>query len=870
MKKVRVHQLAKELGLTNAECLEICQQLGVEVKSHSSSMEEPQADRVRRKAEREGLIKKPKATEEKKSSKKTATKKSAAPKKAESKKAATVKTTAKKTTAAKKSVTQPASKKSTTKKASTTTTTPVEEKAKAVKSKSAPTSVEERPAKAEKAEKKDIEKQDDQKQDTSKTATLKKPMLSRSGKPIPPPPKPTTPKSVAPRRQPSKVRPDVVLPSSKRISSLLQKSEAEKDVKPEGRQQPHFRPRRRTGRRRRRSPLQELQPVGEPEYTPANTPVPSGIILIERGSTPADLAPKMNRTVADIIKYFFEHGETITANTSLTDEFVELYCLELGAEISLINPGEEAETELMDMLEIPESPDDELVSRIPIVTVMGHVDHGKTQLLDTIRNANVISGEKGGITQHIGAYKVEHKGSEITFIDTPGHEAFTAMRARGANVTDVVILVVAADDGVMPQTIEAINHAKAAGAPIVVAVNKIDLETKNVNRILQQLAEHELVVESYGGDIQVVEVSAKEGTGIDELLENVSLAAELEELKTVDTGRASGVVLESQMNPGQGAVATLLVYQGTLSVGDPIVAGSASGKVRALVGDKGEKLKQAGPGTPVQVLGLSQMPRAGADFVCAPSESIASKVAEKRQDLERGVSLTRSNVRGNVASSASNLEDVFSNLQVGQVVTLNLIVKADTFGSLEAISDRLQGLKTDNLKITYVHRGVGGINENDIKLAVASSAIIIGFNIRPDKKIRDLATDESVEIRTYEIIYKLVEDVEDALKGMLVPEFEEVVTGEAEVKEVFHIKDVGFVAGCMVNSGKLSLGSGVRFLRDGAIIWKGEIKSLKRFTDDVKEVQVGNECGIGLSDFQDLKAEDIIETYESREVEAKV
>lgn len=671
----------------------------------------------------------------------------------------------------------------------------------------------------------------------------------------------------APRRPSPRIRPDVVLPTSGRINSLSNKPN--KDEKSTGqRQQPPYQPRRRrVGRRRRRAPLEELQPVGKPEYTSPGSPVPVGVILVERSITPADLAPKLNRTVADIIKYFFEHDESITATVPLTDEFIELYASEVGAEVSIVDPGEEEEVELRKLLLISAIPEKDLVTRNPIVTVMGHVDHGKTHLLDTIRGTNVLSGEKGGITQHIGAYRVAHNGSAITFIDTPGHEAFTAMRSRGANVTDIVVLVVAADDGIMPQTVEAISHAKAAGTSIVVAVNKMDLETKNVSRVLQQLAEQDLIPESYGGDIQVVEVSAKEKTGIEDLLERISILAELEELKTTFDGRASGVVLESQVKPGQGPVATFLVSRGKLSVGDPIVAGSAWGRVRAILNEEGEKIKEAYPSMPVQVLGLSHVPKAGSDFVCAPSESVASKVAEKREVIERGAGLSRSAA---ISSTGANLEDIFSNIQSGQVASLNLIIKADTFGSLEAVCDRLMVLKLENLKITYVNRGVGGITENDIQLALTSNATIIGFNIRPGKKIRDAAQEEGVEIRTYEIIYKLVEDVEDALKGLLTPEYEEIVTGEAEVREVFHIKGLGYVAGCVVQSGKITRGAGVRFLRNGAIIWKGELKSLKRFTDDAKEVVAGNECGIGLSDFQDLKPNDIIETYETREIEVKL
>jgi translation initiation factor IF-2 len=494
---------------------------------------------------------------------------------------------------------------------------------------------------------------------------------------------------------------------------------------------------------------------------------------------------------------------------------------------------------------------------------MGHVDHGKTKLLDRIRDANVVAGEAGGITQHIGAYQVVKDTKPITFIDTPGHEAFTAMRARGAEATDIVVLVVAADDGVMPQTIEALDHARAAEVPIIVAINKIDRENADPTRVMTQLAEQGLQPEQWSGDTVMVEVSATEGTGIDDLLENLLVVAELEDLRGNTDGRAVGVVLESNLDIGRGPVATVLVQQGTLHVGDPLVAGAAWGRVRALIDDNGKQVKEAGPSTPVQVLGLSEVAHAGDRFVVAPDEKTASKVASTREHWQRQASLGRD---AHAMSGGAKLEDIFQQIQAGETATLNLILKADVTGSLEALTESLRKLERDDVKLSFVHRGVGAITQYDIQLAAASNATIIGFNVRPDRKARELAEAERVEIRTYEIIYQVLEDIENAMLGLLAPEFEEVVTGEAEVREIFRVPRIGAIAGCYVLNGTITRGAKVRFLREGTIIWKGSIQSLRRFKDDVREVQAGFECGIGLSDFQDLKPGDIIETYEDREI----
>ena len=620
---------------------------------------------------------------------------------------------------------------------------------------------------------------------------------------------------------------------------------------------------KKKSRARRRQDFDEMLPQATTSYSQSNAPVPEGIVIIERGSSAQEFAPKLNRTSADVVRYLMEHGEMVTATMTLADEQMELFALEVGAEILLVEPGQQEEMELQALFDDSDDDTPELQQpRSPIITVMGHVDHGKTTLLDRIRSANVVSGEAGGITQHIGAYQVEKDGKSITFIDTPGHAAFTKMRARGAQVTDIVVLMVAADDGVMPQTIEAISHARAAEVPIVVAINKIDKDNADVPRVMAQLAENELTPEAWGGETIVVEMAAQSGLGVDDLLEQLSVVSEIGELTANPTGRAKGIVLEAQLDIGRGPVATVLVDKGTLKVGDPIVAGAAWGKVRALINDKGQQIKEAGPSTPVQVLGLSAVPGAGDEFRAAPNEKTARTVAESREQRYRTL-----NQRGDArVQRGVKLEDIFTQIQAGEVATLNVIIKADVHGSLEAVTESLRKLERDEVRAAFVHRAVGAITENDIALAAATNATLIGFNVRPDRKVRDLAEAEDVEIRTYEIIYKLIEDIEKAMKGMLAPEFEEVVTGEAEVREVFKSPKVGAVAGCVVRTGVITRGSKVRFLRDGTIIWKGAIQSLRRFKDDVREVREGFECGLSLSDFQDLKQGDLIETYELREL----
>lgn len=640
---------------------------------------------------------------------------------------------------------------------------------------------------------------------------------------------------------------------------------------PAGRGRPGGPPQRR--RKKRRRDRSELEPASQ-RLTPADAPVPEGEIVVSRGITVQEFAPKLNRTPADLVRILFEAGEMVTATVSLADEMIELIAETLGAQILLVEPGSEQEVEFLAMLSDDEDEDDALLEpRAPVVTVMGHVDHGKTTLLDYIRHANVVAGEAGGITQSIGAYRVSRHTDTgdrlITFIDTPGHEAFTAMRARGADVTDIAVLVVAADDGIMPQTIEAISHARAVDppVPIVVAVTKVDREDADPARVRTQLTEQELVPEEWGGDTIVVDVAAPTGQGVEELLDAILLVADAsfdEGLVANPKKPAVAAVLEAHLDQGRGPVVSALVEEGTLRVGDTIVAGPAWGRVRAMFDEAGEAVTEAGPSVPVEVLGLADVPMAGDELRVAPNDKVARTVAEARAHRRKAASLRNPLM----LAGGARLEDVFAAVQRGEVATLNLIVKADAQGSLEAIIDALRKLdqEHDEVRLSFVHRGVGGITESDASLAVVSNATVIGFNVRPDRKARELAEQENVEVRLYEVIYNVLEDVSNALVGMLKPEFEEVVTGEAEVREVFGVPRVGKVAGCFVTHGTITRGSKVRFLRDGTVIWKGTIASLRRFKDDVREVREGFECGVGLENYSDLKQGDIIETFEEREI----
>jgi translation initiation factor IF-2 len=592
-------------------------------------------------------------------------------------------------------------------------------------------------------------------------------------------------------------------------------------------------------------------------------------LRLRRGSSIQDFADKIDASAGQLITVLFHLGQMTTATASLDEETFQILGAELGYKVEVVSPEDE-EKELFDSFGLDISTDyeddeEDLVIRPPVVTVMGHVDHGKTRLLDSIRNANVQAGEAGGITQHIGAYQVQttHDGIDraITFIDTPGHEAFTAMRARGAQVTDIAILVVAADDGVMPQTVEALNHAQSAGVPIVVAVNKVDKEGANPAKIRQQLTEFNLVAEEYGGDVLFVDVSALTGKGIPDLLDAVLLTADAAlDLRANPNRDARGVAIEANLDKGRGSVATVLIQSGTLEVGDSIVAGAAHGRVRAMFDENGTAVTSAGPSRPVQVLGLQSVPRAGDTFVVAEDERQARQIAEKREAADRNALLAKSRKR-------ISLEDFTKALEDGKVESLNLVIKGDVSGAVEALEDSLLKIEVDDsVQLRIIHRGVGAITESDVNLATVDNAIIIGFNVKPDNKARERADREGVDVRQYSVIYAVLDDIEKALKGMLKPEYEEVQTGTAEVRELFKSSKVGTIAGSIVRSGSIKRNSLARVLRDGKVIAdKQKIESLKRFKDDASEVKIDFECGIGLSDFNELQLEDIIETYEMRE-----
>jgi translation initiation factor IF-2 len=624
-------------------------------------------------------------------------------------------------------------------------------------------------------------------------------------------------------------------------------------------------------RKSKRAKREEFEQRSVPSLGGAVVPRGDGttIIRLRRGASIQDCADKIDANAGQLITVLFALGQMATATASLDEETFQILGAELGYKIEVVSPEDE-ERELFEGfgLDVSADYDDEeedLVSRPPVVTVMGHVDHGKTALLDSIRNANVQAGEAGGITQHIGAYQVHttHEGIDraITFIDTPGHEAFTAMRARGAQVTDIAILVVAADDGVMPQTIEALNHAQSAGVPIVVAINKIDKEGANPDKVKQQLTEFNLVAEEYGGDVMFVPVSALKKQGITELLDAVLLTADAAlDMRANPNKDARGVAIEANLDKGRGAVATVLIQSGTLSVGDSIVAGSAHGRVRAMFNEDGEAVEQATPSRPVQVLGLQSVPRAGDTFVVTEDERQARQIAEKREAADRNALLAKTRKR-------VSLEDFSKALEDGKVESLNLVIKGDVSGAVEALEDSLLKIEIDDsVQLRIIHRGVGAVTESDVNLATVDNAIIIGFNVRPDNKAKERADREGVDIRFYSVIYAALEDIEKSLKGMLKPEYEEVQLGTAEVRELFKSSKVGTIAGSIVRSGSIKRNALARVLRGGEVIIDNvKVESLKRFKDDASEVKTDFECGIGLAGFNDLQLEDIIETFEMRE-----
>ena len=578
-------------------------------------------------------------------------------------------------------------------------------------------------------------------------------------------------------------------------------------------------------------------------------------VLIPDEIAVGELASRMKKTGAEVVKCLIKNGVMASLSDVIDFDTAAIIAEEMGCKVE----KEVVVTIEEKLIDTTEDKEEDLVPRAPVVVVMGHVDHGKTSLLDYIRHANVVSGEAGGITQHIGAYQVDVKGSPVTFLDTPGHEAFTAMRARGAMITDIAILVVAADDGIMPQTVESINHAKAAEIPIIVAINKMDKPTANPDRIMQQLTEYELVPEEWGGDTIICPISAKTGMGIDNLLDMVVLTAEMRELKANPNRSAHGAVIEARLDKGRGPVATLLVQNGTLHQGDVIIAGTAVGRVRAMTNAQGKKVTEAGPSVPVEIIGMGEVPGAGDDFHAVADERMARELVEQRKHEQKAAA----------ASSVGkvSLEDLFSQIQAGEMKNLNIIVKADVQGSAEAVKSSLEKLSNDEVRVRVIHCAVGAISESDVMLASTSGAIIVGFNVRPDANAKESAARMNVDMRMYRVIYDAINEVEAAMKGMLTPKFKEVDLGRAEVRNVFRITGVGMVAGCYVLDGKMQRGAQMRLLRDNIVIYDGSIASLQRFKDSVKEVAAGYECGITFEKFQDIKEGDIIEAYLMEQIE---
>ncbi len=804
-KKIRVYELARELGVENAVVLDLANELKIGVKSHSSSIDDPSADRVRRLADSKGLRKEPVVEEPEPEPEPP-------PKPEPEKVPVAEKAPAPVVEPAEPEVAPP----------------PPHRVVRSTGGLPEPAPLAPRPAREPTPT--PGERREDAPAAASDTAAAPtappSPPQSPSGRPIPPPPggrpippppgaRPLTPsgppRTGAPRTGGAPSGAPRGGPGGGRGGGFPRSGPGGPPGGPpggrggyQGRGRPGPQGQRPRRKKRRRRNFEDLGPAEHPQLTPTDAPVPEGEIVVPRGITIQELAPKLNRTSADLVRVLFDAGEMVTGTQSLADEMVELIAETLGAEVLLVEPGQEEELELRALLgDDEEEEEDEslLEPRAPVVTVMGHVDHGKTTLLDRIREAHVVDSEAGGITQHIGAYQVVKNDREITFIDTPGHEAFTAMRARGAQATDIAVLVVAADDGVMPQTVEAISHAKAAEVSIIVAITKVDKGDADPQRTRQQLVEQELVPEEWGGDTLVIEVSGTEGTGIPELLDAIVLVADVQDppLMANPKAPARAFVLEANLDPGRGPVATVLVERGILHVSDPVVAGGGWGKVRAMFDENGKQVADAGPSTPVEVLGLDDVPLAGDELRVAPDEKTARTVAEARARRRRAAGLSHPMT----LAGGARLEDIFAMVQRGEIATLNLVLKSDVQGSLEAVTEALRKIDQEHeeVRLSFVHRGVGGITESDVNLASVSNATVIGFNVRPDRGARELAEAEGVDLRLYEVIYQVLEDVQQALVGMLKPEFEEVVTGDAEVREVFSIPRVGRVAGCYVQNG---------------------------------------------------------------------
>ena len=809
MAKMRVYQLSKELGIDNQEILELLEKLEVPVKSHSSSLEEADVDRVRfavmRTKPHEVIEERVQPTIIRRRVRKVEPE--PVPEKAEE--AAQVEGVA------------------------------TVEEAPAVEEVSAEPEPKEKAAAApaEEAETSAAVEPETPKEEAS-TAAAEKPV--------------TEPKKAEPAREVKK--------GKTHPPKHLRQDEAIFFTRGKKKKGPPVRGRR--GRRPQRDRVaieyrKKGKGVGEVRRRPQSTQitVPKAIkrkIRFEETISVQELAKRMSIKASELIRKLLSMGMDITLNQSLDLDSASLAASEFDYEIEKAGVREET------VLKAVEDSDEDLKSRAPVVTVMGHVNHGKTLLLDTIRDTNVVAQEAGGITQHIGASTVEVNGERIVFLDTPGHEAFTALRARGALVTDIVILIVAADDGLMPQTVEAINHAKAAGVPIIVAINKIDLPTANVEKVRQQLAEHQLVSEEWGGDTIFAEISAKEGTGVESLLEMISLQAEMMELKANSDKAARGVVIEARMSRKLGAIATVLIQEGTLKVGAAFVSGTCFGRTRTMTDDKGKKLKSAGPSTPVEVVGFSGVPEAGKEFVVVKAEKDAKTIAANREQKARESKLS--------SPGRVTLEDVFANIDAGEVKELNVVIKADVQGSIEAIRDSLGRLNTDKVKTNIILSGVGGITESDVMLAAASEAIVLGFNVRPEPKARKAAEAEGIEIKLYSIIYDAISDVKDAMLGILDPTYKEVVQGRGEVLQLFKVAKIGVIAGMKWDEGKVERSSKVRVVRDSVVIYSGDIDTLRRYKDDVKEVQAGLECGIHIEKFNDIKEGDIFESFFMEEV----
>jgi len=781
MSKIRVYQLAKELGVENKELLDIIRRLGFEVKNHMSGLDEETAtavvSSVKSPPPAAKTPKKKKKPEPKKAAKSPAKEAKVAAKDRKKKDAAPV---SEKEPKKRKTAPAPAKKKAPVKKEAASAPAGKEEP----KKKTAPAPVKKKAPEKKKAAPAPSRKEEPKKKAAAAPARKKAPEKKKAA----------PPKDEAPLATPQ---------------------------------------------------------VSAPPVESAEVPkAPPRVVNLSEGITAKDLSERLGVKVNDIIKRFMQKGKMVVVNQFLDYETAKWVAEDFGYECRSVSLEVEGRAE---------DKGDALDPRAPVVTIMGHVDHGKTSLLDAIRESSVTEKEKGGITQHIGAYHVDHPKGTIVFLDTPGHEAFTAMRARGAEITDIVILVVAADDGVMPQTVEAIDHAKAAEVPIIVAVNKIDKPDARPETVRNQLAEHELVPEDWGGQTIFVEVSAKVGTGLENLMEMVLLQAEIMELKANAKKPCRGAVIESKLHRGRGPVATVLVQDGTLRVGDHFVTGTSYGKVRAILSESGQTLKEAPPSTPVEVLGLSGVPAPGDSFMVVPDERKARQVAALRQQKATATVSFR--------PPKVSLKDLFSKISQGDVKELDLVVKGDVQGSVEALSDAFAKLSTDVVKVKVIHRGVGTINEGDILLASASSAVIIGFNVRPEPKVSELASREGVDMRFYSIIYKATEDIKKAMVGLLEPTYREEFQGRAEVRDTFSVPRVGIIAGCGVLDGKIIRSAGIRVLRDGIVVYEGKIGSLRRFKDDVKEVASGYECGIGVENFNDIKKGDILETFVQIEVQ---